>query len=92
MMKRFPEQPATGKHMDEAPIMLSVAQSNPNLASPEDFEPLENGGAGGETLPFDGSCGDSAAEYRRLLKKGPAGRGTDKPSTPIDEHGRALSK
>ena len=61
----------------------------PALADPHDFEIMENGGLGGDTLPFDGSCGDSPAEYRKLLKTGRAGN--KKPSTPRDNHGRTLN-
>jgi hypothetical protein len=90
-MKRLTAPPETGKHEDERAIELSAAQSNPSLCSPEDFEVLENGGLGGETLPFDASCGDTSAEYHRLLKQGPKRRGSDKPFVPLDERGRALT-
>jgi hypothetical protein len=85
-----PKLPATGKHIDDVKIELSANQSSPGLASPQDFEVLENGGQGGETLPFDGSCGDTASEYRKLLKIGRAGN--RKTFVEPDEHGRSLTE
>lgn len=82
--------PAVGRFVANEKGEPSVNQLSPGLARPEDFQPLENGGLGGETLPFDGSSGDSAAEYNRLLKIGRAGN--KKPSIPRDEHGRTLAR
>jgi hypothetical protein len=83
-----PKAPAVNKSVDHRKQEPSAAQLNPNLASPTDFEILENGGLGGETLPLDGSCGDTASEYHKLLRIGRAGN--KKKFVPPDEHGRSI--
>jgi hypothetical protein len=65
-------------------IELSDNQTNPSLATGEDFEPYE------EALPFDGACGDSKAEYRRLTRSD-RDKGKSKSVTPLDEYGRRLA-
>jgi len=90
MKSARPKAPTKGKFADNAKCEPSANQMSPGLASPRDFEPLENGGQGGETLPFDGSCGDTASEYRKLLAKG---REENKREfTPPDEYGRSLRR
>jgi hypothetical protein len=85
-----PKAATKGKFADNEKCEPSANQMSPGLASPNDFEPLENGGQGGETLPFDGSCGDTASEYRRLLARG---RKENKHEfTPPDQYGRSLSR
>lgn len=83
-----PKPPATNKSRDHEKIEPSLHQMSPGLASPHDFDVLENGGMGGETLPFDGSCGDTPAEYHRLLRIGRAGNKRE--FIEPDEHGRTL--
>ncbi len=90
MRSPAPKLPATGKHIDDVKIELSANQSSPGLASPRDFDVLENGGLGGETLPFDGSCGDTASEYHKLLR---VGKATNKKTfVEPDEFGRTLAE
>jgi len=84
-----PKAPPLGRFVANEKGEPSMNQLCPALADPHDFEIMENGGLGGDTLPFDGSCGDSPAEYRKLLKTGRAGN--KKPSTPRDNHGRTLN-
>jgi hypothetical protein len=80
----------TGIGKDDQKIELSEAQSDPRLAEPSDFEILENGGLGGETLPFDGACGDSRAEYKKLTKAD-RDKGKGGPRIPLDKFGRRLA-
>ena len=88
MRKAAAKLPTVGKHVDNQKLEPSANQMSPSLAKPEDFEVMENGGLGGETLPFDSSCGNTPAEYDRLLKIGRSGN--KKPSIPRDERGRTL--
>ena len=90
MRTKAPVAPAINKSRDDMKIEPSAAQMNPSLASPYDFEITENGGLGGETLPLDGSCGDTPGEYRKLLKIGRAGN--KKESVPVDQYGRTIAK
>lgn len=90
MRSKAPVAPATNKSRDNEKIEPSANQLSPGLASPYDFDVIENGGVGGETLPFDGSCGDTAGEYRKLLKIGRAGN--KKEFVAPDEHGRTIAK
>lgn len=90
MRTKAPAAPATNKSRDNEKIEPSANQLSPGLASPHDWEVLENGGMGGETLPFDGSCGDTASEYRKLLKIGRAGDKKD--FVQPDEYGRTTAK
>ena len=85
-----PKAPQLGRFVPNEKSDPSVNQLSPCLADPRDFEVMQNGGLGGETLPFDGSCGDTVPEYRKLLKAGRAGN--KKPSVPRDERGRTLAR
>jgi hypothetical protein len=90
MRTKAPAAPAKNQSRDNEKIEPSANQLSPNLASPFDFEPMEDGGFGGETLPFDGSCGDAPSEYRKLLKIGRAGNKKD--FVQPDEYGRTIAK
>lgn len=74
----------TGKGVDHQRIILGVAQENPSLSSPLDFEILED-----PTPPFHGHCGDDEGEYERLLRKGR--EGNKKEFTPLDKYGRQMA-
>jgi hypothetical protein len=80
---------ARGIGRDNQKIELSDAQSNPRLADPNDFEILQNGGDGGKTLPFHGQCGDSRAEYRKLIRPN-RDKGKSSRITPPDAWDRKL--
>jgi hypothetical protein len=80
---------ATGIGKNNEKIELSDAQSNPRLAEPTDFEILQNGGDGGKTLPFHGQCGDSRAEYQKLIRPN-RDKGKSPRITPSDAWGRKL--
>ena len=90
MRSPVPKAPPVQKTTDHEKLNPSAAQLNPSLCSPTDFEVMENGGLGGETLPFDNSCGSTAAEYRKLLKIGLAGN--KKAFIDLDEFGRTLKE
>jgi hypothetical protein len=90
MRSPVPKAPPVQKTTDHEKLNPSAAQLNPSLCSPTDFEVMENGGLGGETLPFDNSCGSTAAEYRKLLKIGLAGN--KKTFVEPDEYGRNLAE
>lgn len=49
---------------------LSPNQSNCYAADPRDFAVLEAGTASAMSAPFHGQCGDTNAEYERLLREG----------------------
>jgi hypothetical protein len=78
------------KGINNQRIEPSDNQMNPGLADPNDFVVVKNGGDGTETLPFNGSCGDTVAEYRRLTKPD-RDHGKSSRSTPRDRWGRQLA-
>jgi hypothetical protein len=64
--KRLPDKaPRQGKN---DLLVQSHNQANPRDARPEDFEPIT------EELEFSGACGNTPAEYKKLLEVGPRAR------------------
>jgi hypothetical protein len=62
---------------------LSESQLNPYLARPEDFIVTKANEAANQTVPGHGQHGDSAREYRHLLKQ--SARQPDKSKFTADE-------
>jgi hypothetical protein len=65
---------------DNQKIELSEAQQNPSLAHPADFaigSPLQSGDY---ATPGHGQCGDSKAEYAKLVAQGNAAHNRPAPA------------